>query len=91
MTAAVMTNSASAPQVNVSGAPMTATSVMPESQSDLAGCQCTSPATALVSSASSMRGERKVPSAFCNAASTRSKSAGALAACASCIVCSPSS
>ena len=57
VTAVVATNSASAPQVKVSGPPTRAATVMAEIHSDLAGFQRTLPSTASVSSASSMRGD----------------------------------
>ena len=45
---------------------------MAEIHSDLPGFQCTAPSTALVSSASNMRGERKVLAECCSASSTGS-------------------
>ena len=69
VTALVTMNRASASQVKVSGAPITPTSVMAEIQIDLTGFQRTTPSTALVSSASTMRGERNVLSDRCSASS----------------------
>src|SRR5262245_57813901 len=64
--------SAAASQVAVSGAPITPTSVMAEIHIDLTGFQHTTPSIALVSSASTMRGERNVLSDRCKAWSTGS-------------------
>src|SRR5262245_59932084 len=70
VTALVTRNNAKASQVKVSGAPMTPVSVMAEIHSDLSGFHRTPPSTALVSSASTMRGERNVLSDRCSASAT---------------------
>ena len=70
--AVVARKSASALQVKVMGPAIRAVSVMAEIHSDFTGCQRTTPSMASVSSASNMRGERRLLSDLASASSTGS-------------------
>src|SRR5262245_18751337 len=74
VTALITRKTASAIQLNKNGPPTRPTRVMVEIQIDLSAFQRTTPSTASVSSASTMRGERNVLSERCSASSTASKS-----------------